>query len=160
MKGSIVTAALSGGLFALGLAVAGMTQPDKVIGFLDVFGAWDPDLAFVMAGAIAVNAPTYFLIRRRSAPFLLPKWSLPSRRDVDKRLVAGGALFGVGWGLGGYCPGPALTSLPSASGAVITFTLAMLAGMALFQVWERRGAAQRSASAHQPSPLSSTVVDA
>ena len=119
----------SGALFGVGLLVSGMTQPAKVIGFLDVFGAWDPSLAFVMLGAIAVHFVAYRLIRRRASPLLAEKWVLPTRRDIDFKLVAGAAVFGLGWGLAGYCPGPAVVSLASGAPGVVVFTAAMLAGM-------------------------------
>ena len=122
-------ALLAGVLFGAGLLISGMTRPQKVIGFLDLFGAWDASLMFVMVGAIAVHFVAYRLIRGRSAPLLAPKFSLPTRRDVDLRLIAGAALFGVGWGLGGYCPGPAVTSLATSTTAVLVFVGAMLLGM-------------------------------
>ena len=119
----------SGALFGAGLLVSGMTLPAKVIGFLDVFGAWDASLAFVMLGAIAVHFLAYRLIRGRASPLLAQKWALPTRRDIDFKLVAGAAVFGLGWGLAGYCPGPAVVSLASGASGVIVFTAAMLAGM-------------------------------
>jgi hypothetical protein len=121
-------ALLSGALFGTGLVISGMTRPDKVIGFLDLFGSWDPTLMFVMVGAIVVHFTAYRLIRRRSAPVLASTWSLPTRRDIDVRLVVGAAIFGVGWGLAGYCPGPAVTSLAKGAGPIV-FVGAMLAGM-------------------------------
>lgn len=119
---------LSGVLFALGLVIGGMTQPAKVQGFLDVTGAWDPTLVFVMGGALIVYGVLYRLIMKRPAPLLEAKFHVPSRRDLDGRLIGGAALFGVGWGLAGYCPGPGLASL---GGGVmpLTFVVAMLAGM-------------------------------
>jgi uncharacterized membrane protein YedE/YeeE len=128
---------LSGLLFATGLAVAGMTQPAKVIAFLDVFGSWDPSLSLVMLGAIAVYMPLYRWAMRLGAPLLAPSFSLPTRRDIDPGLVTGAALFGVGWGLSGYCPGPAVASLGSASGASIVFVGTMIAGMVAFALLER-----------------------
>lgn len=123
---------VSGVLFALGLGIAGMTNPAKVIGFLDLFGDWDPSLAFVMVGAIGVNALGYVVSRKRERPFLAPKFSIPSRTDVDPRLVGGAALFGVGWGLGGYCPGPGVVSLVSGTSSVALFVGMMLVGMWAF----------------------------
>jgi hypothetical protein len=128
---------LSGLMFAAGLALAGMTQPAKVIAFLDVFGAWDPSLGLVMFGAIAVYMPLFRWATRRQAPLFAPGFSLPTRRDIDPRLVIGAALFGIGWGLSGYCPGPAMASLGSLSAAAIVFVLAMIAGMVLFAVLVR-----------------------
>lgn len=129
MKRRFVTAFLSGALFAAGLVLGGMTQPSKVLGFLDLFGDWDPSLALVMGGALLVHAPLYRLIRRRSAPILEAKFYLPTRRDLDLRLIGGAALFGVGWGLGGYCPGPGLASLVSGREALV-FVAAMIVGAA------------------------------
>lgn len=120
---------LSGTVFALGLGISGMTRPIKVIGFLDFAGNWDASLALVMVGAIAVYFTAYRLIRRRSAPLLAEKFSVPERRDIDRNLIVGAAIFGAGWGLGGFCPGPAITSL--ASGAAPVFVMAMAAGMYL-----------------------------
>jgi len=125
----------SGLLFALGLGIAGMTQPSKVIGFLDLFGDWDPSLAFVMAGAIAVYMPVFWWARGRLAPRL----HLPTRKDLDVRLVVGAAMFGVGWGLAGYCPGPALVSLPTLGGSALAFGAAMLGGMHLHGLLAHRG---------------------
>lgn len=121
-----------GVLFAIGLAISGMTQPQKVIGFL-TFGDWDPSLLFVMVGAISVHLIAYPLIRRRHSPLLDTKWHIPTRKDVTTRLMLGSALFGVGWGLGGYCPGPALTSVASGELRSILFVTSMILGMYLFK---------------------------
>jgi uncharacterized membrane protein YedE/YeeE len=124
----------SGMLFGIGLTVSGMVQPLKVVGFLDVAGAWDPTLGFVMGGALAVTALAFPRILRRARPLWTEAFSLPTRKDVDARLVAGSALFGVGWGLGGFCPGPALAALAlGASGAWI-FAAAMAVGMLLERI--------------------------
>lgn len=112
---------VSGLMFAAGLVIAGMTQPSKVIGFLDWFGAWDPSLAFVMLGAILVHAVGYRLIRRRSAPVFALNFQVPTRKDVDGPLLAGSALFGVGWGLGGFCPGPAVSSVVALQADALVF---------------------------------------
>ncbi len=136
MKQSLV-AALVGVVFALGLALGGMTDPAKVIGFLDIFGAWDPSLAFVMGGAIAVYAPIRWWTRRRSAPLLDHRFHLPTRRDIDARLVVGAATFGVGWGLAGYCPGPALVGSMALGTDAVFFTGSMLLGMAGLSAWQR-----------------------
>ena len=122
-------------LFAIGLALAGMTQPQKVIGFLNPF-AWDPSLLFVMVGAIGVHALSYPLIKRRSSPLLDTKWHVPTRKDVTSRLAIGSAIFGIGWGLGGYCPGPGLTSLSSGDLRPVIFVVAMIIGMLLFKKTE------------------------
>jgi uncharacterized membrane protein YedE/YeeE len=129
----LVTAFVSGALVALGLGVAGMTQPAKVVAFLDVTGDWDPSLAFVMLGAIGVYALGYRVARRRGVPVFAAAFALPTRRDIDARLVGGAALFGLGWGLVGYCPGPALTALASGQVGSFVFVAAMLAGMVLAQ---------------------------
>ncbi len=137
MTKSTAFAFVSGLLFALGLGIAGMTQPAKVLAFLDVLGDWDPSLAFVMAGAIAVYMPVFWAVRRALAPRL----QLPTRKDLDPRLIVGAALFGVGWGLAGYCPGPALVSLTTLGASAIAFGVAMFAGMRLHTVLERRSRA-------------------
>ncbi len=121
----------SGIVFALGLGISGMTRPVKVIGFLDFTGHWDASLAFVMIGAITVYFIAYRWIQTRSTPILAEKFSIPQRIDIDKNLVVGAAVFGAGWGLGGFCPGPALTSLASGSAPVMVFVAAMAAGMYL-----------------------------
>lgn len=126
-----LTALGAGALFALGLGISGMTQPAKVLGFLDVTGRWDPTLAFVMIGALAVHAVLYRVIRRRRAPLFDSRFDVPTRRDVDLRLVAGAALFGVGWGLSGQCPGPALTNLATGAPTALVFVVAMAVGMVL-----------------------------
>ena len=136
MMASLV-AFLAGLLFALGLGVSGMTQPPKVVAFLDVAGRWDPSLAFVMLGAIGVHASLARLILRRRAPVLAPAFSLPQRRGVDGPLVLGAAVFGVGWGLAGLCPGPAITLLASGRPTAVGFVAAMLAGMVLGRALER-----------------------
>ena len=129
-------AGLCGLLFALGLGVGGMTDPAKVVGFLDVAGAWDPSLAFVMAGALGTHAVLRRLVLRRKQPVLAPAFPALKQTRVDGRLVGGAALFGVGWGLSGYCPGPALATLPTGGPMLLLFVAAMLAGMGAFRVWE------------------------
>jgi uncharacterized protein len=116
-------------IFGAGLLISGMTQPEKVLGFLDIFGAWDATLAFVMAGAVAVTMAGFAVARRRGAPMLATKHLWPSRRDIDPPLVAGAALFGIGWGLVGICPGPALVNLAGFSLPIIVFVVAMTLGM-------------------------------
>jgi uncharacterized protein len=133
---AVVAAFFAGALFAVGLALGGMTQPSKVIGFLDVTGDWDPSLAFVMLGAIGVYMPLYRLIVRRRQPLLVPRFVLPTRTDLDARLVIGGAVFGVGWGLGGYCPGPGIAALGSGGVHALAFAASMVGGMALFRVYD------------------------
>jgi len=123
-----LSALLAGALFAVGLILGGMTQPGKVIGFLDVTGRWDPSLAFVMGGALLIYAVLSRLFLRRPAPLFELKFHLPSRRDIDRRLVLGASLFGIGWGLGGYCPGPGLVSL-TAGLLPVVFVTTMVLGM-------------------------------
>ena len=121
---------ISGLLFGFGLLLSGMADPAKVQNFLDVFGTWDPSLAFVMGGAIAVTMPGFWLVIRRNKPFFNDVFHLPSRTDLDARLITGAAIFGVGWGLGGFCPGPAITALPLAAEGSLVFVATMLTGMA------------------------------
>ncbi|MDB4995294.1 MAG: hypothetical protein JWM74_2726 [Myxococcaceae bacterium] len=120
---------VAGALFGIGLAIAGMTRPEKVTGFLDITGAWDPSLAFVMLGAIGVHFVLHRLVLRRTAPLFDDRFHLPTRRDIDPRLLVGAGLFGVGWGLGGFCPGPALTSAAAGALPALVFVAAMIAGM-------------------------------
>lgn len=127
----LALAMLAGALFALGLALGGMTVPARVTGFVTVGDHWDPGLAFVMIGAIAVHAPLLRLIRRRRAPLLAERFHWPTATAIDARLIAGSAIFGVGWGLSGYCPGPALVSLAAGGVPVSVFVAALLAGSAL-----------------------------
>jgi uncharacterized protein len=125
-------------LFGIGLIISGMTDPSKVLGFLDLFGAWDPSLAFVMGGAILVGLGAFAVARKRTTSFLGDAMRLPQSTDIDRRLVLGGLVFGAGWGLAGFCPGPALVSLGAGQVKAAVFVLAMLAGMGLFEVFERR----------------------
>lgn len=122
---------LVGLLFGLGLILSGMTDPGKVQGFLDLAGAWDPSLAFVMGGAVVVGFFAFALARRRTTAFLGGAMHLPASREIDRRLVIGSVVFGIGWGLAGFCPGPALVSLGAGHWQALVFTLAMLAGMAV-----------------------------
>lgn len=127
---SILLAAVTGALFGAGLLISGMTEPARVIGFLDVTRGWDPTLAFVMGGAVLVYAVAFRAITaRRVDPWFDIRFHVPTRRDIDLPLVAGAALFGVGWGLGGLCPGPGLVSAAAGSGSAIVFVVAMLVGM-------------------------------
>jgi uncharacterized protein len=142
----LVAALGCGFIFGWGLLVSGMVQPAKVLAFLDVFGAadgrWDPSLAVVMAAALAVSGLGYALAKRRQQPILAarmsPRMLWPSKTEIDRELVIGSALFGAGWGLVGLCPGPALENLVTLSPRVIVFVIAMAAGMALHDVWQRR----------------------
>lgn len=133
----LIAAFSTGFLFALGLGVAGMTRPSKVLGFLDLAGSWDPSLLFVMAGGIAFFSVAYRFILRRGRPWLAEKLQIPPKGTVDARLVAGSAIFGVGWGLGGFCPGPGVVSLGGAVPEAGAFVAAMLVGQLAFVVFER-----------------------
>jgi len=130
-------AALAGALFGLGLVLGGMTDPRVVQGFLDPFGAWDPRLAFVMAGGLIVSALGVWLAKRRGTPFLADHLQLPTRRNLDAHLVAGAVMFGAGWGLAGYCPGPALTSALIYPTDALVFLPALLAGSWAARLWMR-----------------------
>lgn len=139
----ILMALIAGLVFGLGLILSGMTDPAKVIGFLDLAGNWDPSLAFVMAGAIAVSFVPFRLARNRSMALLGGPIRLPTASDIDRRLVLGSLAFGAGWGLAGYCPGPALASLLSGGAKPLLFVMSMLAGMAVFELLQRRPWAPR-----------------
>ena len=135
---TVVFAAVAGLVFGLGLLISGMASPEKVLGFLDLAGPWDPSLALVMGGAIAVGLLGFALVRKRSTSVLGEPMQMPTRKDIDAPLVAGASLFGIGWGLAGYCPGPVLVGVTAGIGSAITFTLAMLAGMLFFGLWKQR----------------------
>jgi uncharacterized membrane protein YedE/YeeE len=130
---------LIGLLFGFGLILSGMTDPGKVIGFLDLAGAWDPSLILVMGGAVLVGVFAFWAARKRTASFLGTPFHLPETGSIDRRLVAGSLLFGVGWGMAGFCPGPALVSLGAGQPKAVAFVLAMLAGMIVFELAEARG---------------------
>ncbi|RVT91747.1 YeeE/YedE family protein [Rhodovarius crocodyli] len=129
---TILPALAAGALFGLGLIVSGMANPAKVLAFLDIAGEWDPSLAFVMGGAIPVAALGFALAKRRAAPLCAPAFSPPTKQGLDARLLGGAALFGIGWGLAGFCPGPALASFAFAGWKALLFVAAMLLGMAAF----------------------------
>ena len=128
---SLVPPLVSGALFGAGLTLSGMTDPARVRGFLDLFGNWDPTLAFVMGGAVLVMAVAWRIRASMAKPLFGEKFSLPDRSDFDPPLLVGSALFGIGWGIAGLCPGPAIASLALSPGAVLPFVAAMLAGMAV-----------------------------
>jgi len=141
---AIIVPLLCGLIFGAGLLISGMVQPTKVLGFLDIFGAWDPSLAVVMAAALAVSVPGFRLAGGHERPWLAGQFFLPGKSGIDLPLVAGAALFGVGWGLVGLCPGPALESLATLSPGIIVFVVAMAAGMIAHDIWQQsRLAAQR-----------------
>jgi uncharacterized protein len=138
MARRIVPPLISGALFGAGLAVGGMTDPERVRGFLDLFGSWDPTLAFVMGGAVVVMAIAWRLQARMKRPIFGERFALPDRSDIDTKLIAGSALFGIGWGIAGLCPGPAVASLGLAPADALPFVAAMLAGMALHRIVSAR----------------------
>lgn len=135
---SILVNLALGLLFGVGLIVSGMSNPAKVLNFLDLAGTFDPSLAFVMGGAVLVAFVGFRLVLVRERPLLAPRFQLPTRTDIDARLIVGPALFGIGWGLGGFCPGPAFTALSLAAPGTLAFVPAMLAGM-----WAARLLAER-----------------
>ncbi|RZT91890.1 DUF6691 family protein [Rivibacter subsaxonicus] len=141
----VLTSLLAGLLFGLGLIVSGMADPAKVLGFLDLAGAWDPSLAFVMLGAIAVGVLAFFVARERTVSLIGAEMKLPTARHIDRRLLAGSTLFGIGWGIAGFCPGPGLVALGMGEFKAFVFVAAMLAGMGLFELVERR---RQAAVAH------------
>lgn len=133
-----LTTLLTGLVFGLGLIVSGMTNPAKVLGFLDLAGRWDPSLALVMAGAVAVSFVAFAVASRRKVSWLGAEMKLPTARQIDRRLVLGSLLFGVGWGIAGFCPGPALVALGMGVTKAAVFVVAMLVGMGLYEGIERR----------------------
>jgi len=138
---------LIGLLFGFGLILSGMTDPGKVIGFLDLFGTWDPSLAFVMGGAVAVGVVAFGWAKKRTANVLGSAMRLPTSDDIDARLILGSVLFGAGWGLAGFCPGPALVSLGAGQDKAVVFVIGMVLGMLVFEVLERRKAKAIAAAA-------------
>lgn len=133
----IIAAYVSALIFGLGLAISGMTLPSKVIGFLDVTGNWDPSLAFVMAGAIAVHSISFRLITKRASPILTNAFQVPTNRTIDSKLIIGSLIFGAGWGLGGFCPGPAIVVSVSGMPSVLTFVAFMVAGVYVHKVFNK-----------------------
>lgn len=138
---------LSGLVFGLGLILSGMADPAKVLGFLDLAGAWDPSLALVMGGALAVGLVAFTVARRRKVSLLNEPMRLPTATRMDARLIGGSLLFGIGWGVAGFCPGPGLVALGMGQPKAALFVVAMLAGMGLFELLERRRAARRLGTA-------------
>ncbi|MDP3795857.1 MAG: YeeE/YedE family protein [Polaromonas sp.] len=141
----VLTSLLAGLVFGLGLIVSGMANPAKVLGFLDLAGRWDPSLALVMAGAIAVGSVAFLLAKNRPRSLLGAEMKLPTASHIDRRLVVGSALFGMGWGIAGFCPGPGLVALGMGESKALVFVAAMLAGMVVFELLEKR----RQAMAHR-----------
>ncbi|CAM3643332.1 YeeE/YedE family protein [Polaromonas hydrogenivorans] len=140
------TSLLAGLVFGIGLMISGMANPAKVLGFLDLSGRWDPSLALVMGGAVAVSAVAFSIARRRNASLLGAALKLPTARQIDRRLVIGSTLFGIGWGIAGFCPGPALVALGMGEAKAVVFVVAMLAGMGLFELveWKKQSPALRT----------------
>ena len=132
-------------LFGLGLLLSGMTDPGKVLGFLDLIGPWDPSLALVMGGAIAIGVIAFALAKKRTVSFLGGAMRLPMSSQIDRRLIVGAAMFGAGWGLAGFCPGPALVSLATGQPKAAIFVVAMLVGMSAFELIDRRVQASNQA---------------
>jgi len=143
---TVFTSLIAGIVFGFGLIVSGMANPAKILGFLDVTGAWDPSLLFVMAGAISVASVAFAIARKRTRSFLGAEMKLPAARDIDRRLVGGSLLFGIGWGIAGFCPGPSLVALGMGEAKAFVFVAAMLLGMSAFELLERRGGGTVSAT--------------
>lgn len=138
---SAAAALFSGLLFGFGLIVSGMANPEKVLGFLDIAGLWDPSLAFVMGGAVIVGVLAFTIARKRTLSFLGFDMKVPGHSHIDKRLIVGGLLFGIGWGIAGICPGPGLVALGAGELKAVVFVASMVAGMVIFELVERRRAA-------------------
>jgi uncharacterized membrane protein YedE/YeeE len=138
MNKHLISAFITGLVFGIGLLVSGMANPDKVLSFLDIAGDWDPSLALVMAGAIAVGAVAFLFVKGRTHSLLGEPLRLPTKKDLDSRLILGSLGFGVGWGLAGFCPGPALVALGAGELKAVVFVIAMIAGMGLFEMLESR----------------------
>jgi uncharacterized membrane protein YedE/YeeE len=135
----IITSFIVGLIFGIGLVISGMTQPSKVMGFLDIFGSWDPSLIFVMIGGITVHSGYFFLIKPKfNRPVLTVSYQVPQRKDITASLITGSLLFGIGWAIGGYCPGPAITSLATFSLNPLVFIASMLVGMAIYKTFENK----------------------
>lgn len=146
----VLSSLLAGLMFGLGLIVSGMANPAKVLGFLDLAGAWDPSLALVMSGAIAVGFFAFLLAKKRTLSLIGAEMKLPSARHIDRRLVMGSVIFGMGWGLAGFCPGPGLVALGAGAPKAATFVVAMLIGMIVFELLEKR---QRTSANRQNAVL-------
>lgn len=145
---ALFTAWVAGVVFGLGLLVSGMANPAKVLGFLDLGGPWDPSLGLVMAGAIGVGRVGFAIAKRRTRSLIGLEMKLPATRRIDRRLIGGSVAFGVGWGLAGFCPGPALVALGMGLPKALAFVVAMLAGMLVFELVERRRVDARPADGH------------
>lgn len=138
----LLSAFLVGLIFGVGIAVSGMINPAKVLNFFDIAGTWDPSLAFVMGGALVTTLLGYRIVLRRPAPVLEPRFVIPTARDIDARLIGGSAVFGIGWGIAGFCPGAAIPALGSGKGEVAAFVVALVAGIVVARLAQARGAAR------------------
>ena len=134
---SKIVSCISGIIFGVGLSVSNMINPEKVLGFLDIFGLWDPSLIFVMMGAIIISAPVFFLFRSKNKPLFANNFTIPTLKSIDKNLIIGSSIFGVGWGMVGFCPGPAISSLALLNAYSVYFVLSMLGGFLLIQLMNR-----------------------
>ena len=128
---------ISGIIFGVGLSVSNMINPEKVLGFLDLFGSWDPSLIFVMMGAIIISAPVFFLFRSKNKPLFADNFTKPTLKSIDKNLIVGAGTFGIGWGMVGFCPGPAISSLALLNTYTVYFVLSMLGGFLLTELVNR-----------------------
>ena len=128
---------VSGMIFGVGLSVSNMINPEKVLGFLDIFGLWDPSLIFVMMGAIIISAPAFFLFRSKNKPLFADNFTMPALKSIDKNLIIGSGMFGIGWGMVGFCPGPAISSLALLNTYSVFFVLSMLGGFLLTKLVDR-----------------------
>jgi len=149
---SALAAFASGVIFAIGLAIGGMTQPAKVAGFLDFTGDWDPSLMFVMGGAVMTHAILYRVIRQRPTPLFTAAFSVPTHKVIDAGLLGGAVLFGIGWGLSGFCPGPAIVSLASGKMPVVIFVVAMIVGMYLYALVDTFWTRSETTLQNEPFP--------
>ena len=152
MIGHVITFTL-GVLFAVAFALGGVTQPGTIVGFLDFTGDWKPGVMLVMGGAVGVTFVIYRLSFMRASPLLAPKFKVPTRRDIDPRLIGGAVLFGAGWGLIGFCPGPALASIATGSVPLLVWLGAVVGGMLLFKVWSRARQARQARADLQARPM-------
>ena len=134
---SKIVSCISGIIFGVGLSVSNMINPEKVLGFLDIFGLWDPSLIFVMLGAIIISAPVFFLFRSKNKPLFADNFTMPTLKSIDKNLIIGSSIFGVGWGMAGFCPGPAISSLALLNTYSVFFVLSMLGGFLLTKLIDR-----------------------
>ena len=134
---SKIVSCISGIMFGVGLSVSNMINPEKVLGFLDIFGLWDPSLIFVMIGAIIISAPVFFLFRSKNKPLFADNFTMPTLKSIDKNLIIGSGIFGIGWGMAGFCPGPAISSLALLNAYSVYFILSMLGGFLLTELMNR-----------------------